>query len=56
MAGAQRSILQAIGNTPLVVLRPVPPLWRRTGVPQSATVATIAVDSGLRYLSTDVYR
>jgi hypothetical protein len=41
-----RALLDAIGNTPLVELRLGP----------EATVATIIIDSGLRYLSTDVFR
>jgi len=41
-------ILQAIGNTSIVRLRRVPG-------PQ-ATVVTLMADSGLKYLSTDVYR
>ena len=40
-------ILDAIGNTSLVRLSKVVP---------GRTVVTLMVDSGLKYLSTDVYR
>ena len=46
----QRHILDAIGNTPLVELRRIVP---KGG---ARIVATIIVDSGLRYLRKDVFR
>jgi len=46
------TVVDAIGNTPLVELRRVVPADARGA---GATVGTIAVDSGLRYVSTDLF-
>jgi cysteine synthase A len=66
-----RSILDAIGNTPLVELRRIEPpssacivvkleSANPTGSMKDrrarAPVATLIVDSGLRYLGTDVFQ
>jgi hypothetical protein len=56
---AAAGVLEAIGNTPLVALQGAngaAALRVAARLGRGATVATIAVDSGLRCLSTDVYR
>ncbi len=54
---AQSSILQAIGNTPIVPLQRIVvgalQLARELGA--GHTVATVAVDTGLKYLAGDLY-
>ncbi len=61
---APRQVLDAIGNTPLVELRRVVPAGSARIIAKlesanptgSMTVGTIIIDSGLGYVSTDVFR